>query len=125
MNVAEQLSSYGHSVGFRDLTPDVVLEAKKRLIDGIGCAIGAFDAEPVKIARKVALRVSSTSPSTLLGTETKTAPDMAAFVNGIMVRYFDFNDTYLGKEPAHPSDNISACLSVAESEGASGRDFLL
>ncbi len=125
MNVAEQLSSYVRSVGFGDLTPDVVLEAKKRLIDGIGCAIGAFDAEPVKIARRVAQRVSSTKPSTLLGIETKTAPDMASFVNGIMIRYFDFNDTYLGKEPAHPSDNISACLAVAESEGASGRDFLL
>jgi len=37
------------------------------------------------------------------------------------VRYFDFNDTYLAKEPAHPSDNIPAVLAVAESVRASGK----
>jgi 2-methylcitrate dehydratase len=125
MSVAEQLSSYVRSVEFENLPSDVVMEAKKRLVDGIGCAIGAFDAEPVSITRKIAEGVSSSTPSTLLGTAVKTTPDLAAFVNGIMVRYFDFNDTYLGKEPAHPSDNVSACLSVAESERASGKEFLL
>jgi 2-methylcitrate dehydratase len=49
---------------------------------------------------------------------------MATFVNGLMIRYFDYNDTYLSKEPAHPSDNISACLAVGEREGASGKDLL-
>src|SRR4029077_7728398 len=33
-------------------------------------------------------------------------------------------DTYLSKEPAHPSDNISAALAVAESVGATGREFI-
>ena len=42
-----------------------------------------------------------------------------------MVRYFDYNDTYLSKEPAHPSDNLGACLSVASSEKANGKDLLL
>lgn len=50
---------------------------------------------------------------------------MATFVNGLMIRYFDFNDTYLSKEPAHPSDNIGATLSVAESVGAGGKDLIL
>jgi 2-methylcitrate dehydratase len=63
--------------------------------------------------------------STLFGTRKKTTPDLAAFVNGIMVRYFDYNDTYLSKEPAHPSDNIGPCFSVAESEHATGKDLLL
>ena len=56
--------------------------------------------------------------------ETKTSPELATFVNGLMVRYFDYNDTYLSKEPAHPSDNISACLAVGEREGSSGKDLL-
>jgi 2-methylcitrate dehydratase len=41
-----------------------------------------------------------------------------------MVRYLDFNDTYLSKEPAHPSDNLPACLAAAESAGASGKDLI-
>jgi 2-methylcitrate dehydratase len=46
---------------------------------------------------------------------------MAAFANGVATRYLDYNDTYLSLEPAHPSDNIPACLAVAEAAGADGR----
>src|SRR5262249_37165731 len=48
----------------------------------------------------------------------------AAFANGCCIRYFDYNDTYLSKEPAHPSDNISAALAVAESVGATGPELI-
>ncbi len=124
MNLAERLSEYTQSLSYADLGEDVVLEAKKRLIDTLGCAIGAFGEVPVKIARKVAESNHVGGTSTILGVETKTSPDMATFVNGLMVRYFDYNDTYLSKEPAHPSDNISACLAVGEREGSSGKDLL-
>jgi 2-methylcitrate dehydratase len=53
-----------------------------------------------------------------------TSPDMAAFVNGILFRYLDFNDTYLSKEPAHPSDNLAATLAAAEVAGSSGKDLI-
>src|SRR5207253_6511038 len=62
--------------------------------------------------------------STIFGTDHKAPPDWAAFANGCGSRYFDFNDTYLSKEPAHPSDNISAALAVAESVGAGGRELI-
>ncbi len=55
---------------------------------------------------------------------SRSTPDLATFVNGFMIRYFDFNDTYLSKEPAHPSDNLAPCLAVGEAEGASGRELL-
>jgi 2-methylcitrate dehydratase len=41
-----------------------------------------------------------------------------------LIRALDYNDTYLSKEPAHPSDNIAACLAAAEAAGRSGEDFL-
>ena len=87
--------------------------------------MGAYRAEPVRISRNVAKSTRDANGSTLFGTRNKTTPDLAAFVNAIMVRYFDYNDTYLSKEPAHPSDNIGPCFSVAEAEGASGKDLLL
>ncbi len=124
MSLAEELRRYADSIEYDDIPEDVIQETKKRIIDSIGCAIGAFKAEPVRIARKLAENVRSRSPSTLLGTKTQTSPDLATFVNGIMIRYFDYNDTYLSKEPAHPSDNIASCLSVAESEKSSGKDLL-
>ncbi len=125
MNLAQKLADYVSSVEYSDVSQEVIHETKKRIIDSLGCAMGAFDAEPVKISRKIAEAPRITRGSTLFGTRKKSTPDLAAFVNGIMVRYFDYNDTYLSKEPAHPSDNIGPCFSVAEDEGSSGKHLLL
>src|SRR5205085_12069693 len=62
--------------------------------------------------------------STVWGTKQQVPADWAALHNGICVRYFDYNDTYLSKEPAHPSDNVPACYAAAESVGAHGRDLI-
>jgi 2-methylcitrate dehydratase len=125
LTLAEKLADYVHSTNYNVVPENVIHETKKRIIDSLGCGIGAFNEEPVKISRKVAQAARDSQGSTLFGTRKKTTPDLAAFVNGIMVRYFDYNDTYLSKEPAHPSDNIGPCFSVAESEHATGKDLLL
>jgi 2-methylcitrate dehydratase len=97
---------------------------KRRVIDSFGCALGAWDEEPCVIARKVASEFSAKNGSTIIGTAHKAPPDWTAFANGCCIRYFDYNDTYLSKEPAHPSDNISAALAVAESVGATGPELV-
>ncbi len=125
MTIAEELSEYASSVKYSDIPANSIHESKKRIIDALGCGIGAFAAEPVKFSRNIAEKANVNDGSTLLGTKKKSTPDLASFVNGIMVRYFDYNDTYLSKEPAHPSDNLGACLSVADAEDASGKDLLL
>src|SRR5690348_1920423 len=125
MTIAEELSNYAYALRYSDIPENVIHESKKRIIDALGCGIGAFTADPVKFSRRIGERIKIENGSTLLGTKRKSAPDIASFVNGIMIRYFDYNDTYLSKEPAHPSDNIGVCLSVADSEGASGKDLLL
>jgi len=123
--LAEELSKYVASLNFRDIDDATLSESKRRIIDAMGCAIGSYNETPVRIARSVGERVRSDAPSTIIGTRIGTTPEMATFANGLMIRYFDFNDTYLSREPAHPSDNLGATLSVAESLGSSGRDLLL
>ncbi len=54
----------------------------------------------------------------------RSSPDLAAFVNGVLFRYLDCNDTYLSLEPAHPSDNFAAALAAAETAGRNGRDVI-
>jgi 2-methylcitrate dehydratase len=125
MNLAERLADYAASLRYGDLDERVISEAKKRVLDSIGCALGAYAETPVKAARRLAERVYGGGSATLLGTRKKATPDMATFVNGVMVRYFDFNDTYLSKEPGHPSDNIPACLAAAEAGDKTGRDLLV
>jgi 2-methylcitrate dehydratase len=122
--LAQQLALYASALRFEDLAPQVVHEVKRRVIDSLGCALGAWDEEPCRIARQVALEFSANRGSTIIGTEHKAPPDWAAFANGSCIRYFDYNDTYLSKEPAHPSDNISAALATAESVSARGRELI-
>ena len=94
------------------------------MIDSLGCSLGAWGEEPCAIARNVASEFSAKEGSTIIGTNHKAPPDWAAFANGCCIRYFDYNDTYLSKEPAHPSDNISAALAIAESIRSSGRELI-
>src|SRR5436853_912814 len=122
--LAHQLADYVCSVRFEDLSKEVVHEVRRRVTDSLGCALGAWNEEPCAIARKVASDFSANNGATVLGTDHKAPPDWAAFANGCCIRYFDYNDTYLSKEPAHPSDNISAALAVAESVGSNGRELI-
>ena len=123
-SLAHQLADYACSLQFEDLSKDVVHEVKRRVIDSFGCALGAWNEEPCVIARKVASEFSARNGATIIGTKHKAPPDWAAFATGCCIRYFDYNDTYLSKEPAHPSDNLAAVLAVAESVGASGEEAI-
>ena len=120
--LAHQLAKYATSLNFEDLSKDVVHEVKRRVIDSLGCAIGAWNEEPCVIAREVASDFSAKTGSTIIGTTHKAPPDWGAFANGCCIRYFDYNDTYLSKEPAHPSDNLAAVFAVAESVDATGKE---
>jgi 2-methylcitrate dehydratase len=122
--LAHQLAHYACSLRFEDLSKEVVREVKRRVIDSIGCALGAWNEEPCVIARNVASEFSAKNGATIIGTNHKAPPDWAAFATGCCIRYFDYNDTYLSKEPAHPSDNFSAALAMAESLGSNGRELI-
>jgi 2-methylcitrate dehydratase len=122
--LAHHFANYACSLGFEDLSPEVVHEVKRRMIDSLGCALGAWNREPCVIARKVASDFSARNGATIIGTSHKAPPDWAALASGCCIRYFDYNDTYLSKEPAHPSDNIAAALAVAENVGANGRELI-
>src|SRR5438105_15396254 len=123
-SLAHTLAEYACALKFEDLAKETVHEVKRRVIDSIGCALGAWNEEPCVIARKVASQFSAEEGSTIIGTMHKAPPDWAAFATGCCIRYFDYNDTYLSKEPAHPSDNISAAIAIAESLGANGKELI-
>ncbi len=124
-SLAHTLANFACSLEYEDLFKNVVHEVKRRLIDSLGCALGAWDEEPCTIARTVVSDFSAKNGATVIGTSHKAPSDWAAFANGCCIRYFDYNDTYLSKEPAHPSDNFAAVLAVAESVGATGKDVIV
>jgi 2-methylcitrate dehydratase len=121
--LAERLAAYADRLRYEDIDAATIERVKTHLIDTIGCGIGAFDEAPVGICRNVALAVSGNA--TIIGINRRTTPELASFANGAAFRYFDFNDTYVGRFSVHPSDHMAACLAVAEAEQASARDLIL
>ena len=109
----EMLSAYACGLTYEELGPVVVEQVKRTLVDTMGCAVGGYDSEPAAIARSLAGGVQSAMPSRVLGASMHTAPDLAAFANGVAVRYLDCNDSYFSPGGGHPSDMIPAVLAMA------------
>ena len=124
-NVAEKLGAYASTLTFDDIPGDVRHQAKRTIMDTLGCAFGGFDSEPARTARELAGLVSSSQPATLLCSGQRTSAELATFANDVMIRYLDFNDGYVGKGGGHPSDCISALLAAGEVAHAGGRDLIL
>ena len=126
MGKAEEISRFAVGTNYADLGPDTIHETKRRMIDSFATAFGSFQSIPATIVRKVASMGScDKGAATIIGSVARVTPDMAAFANSTMIRYLDYNDTYLSLEPAHPSDNIGATLAAADSRGATGKDLIL
>jgi 2-methylcitrate dehydratase len=122
--IAHRLAQQAQAARIEDLSPKVVHEVKRRVLDSIGCALGAWTSRPAQVTRAMAQTVAVPGGASLLGSRHRTTADLAAFSNGALVRYLDFNDTYLSQEPAHPSDNIPAALAVGQVCRASGRQII-
>src|SRR5579864_2442967 len=124
ISLAHKIAEFACNLSYDDISPEAIHEVKRRLIDSMGCAMGAWLAEPAKIARQLASFSTSEIGSTVVGTRHLSNPELAAFANGVMFRYLDYNDTYLSKEPAHPSDNFAAVLAIADAFSLSGREVV-
>jgi 2-methylcitrate dehydratase len=122
--LAERLAAYAAGLRYDDLDDATVERVKTHVIDSLGCGLAAFDEKPVRICREVALANGSGGGATVIGTTRRATPDLAAFANCAAFRYLDLNDAYVGRITGHPSDDIAACLAVAEIEGASAQALI-
>lgn len=118
------LSEYSCGLGYEDLDTATIHQVKRTLIDTLGCAMGGFLSEPVKIARSLAGSISGSPSARVLGTPGYSSLDMAAFANGCMIRFLDCNDSYFSPGGGHPSDMIAAVLAVADAYGRDGREIV-
>ena len=89
-------------------------EAKRCFFDSLACAFLALEHD--KVQSFCALPYISDSSGTVgvIGTDIKTNVVDATFLNGSLIRWLDFNDTWLAKEWGHPSDNLAAILALTD-----------
>jgi 2-methylcitrate dehydratase len=122
--IVHDLAKFIVNATFGSISEEALTQLKIRLLDSIGTAIGAVEGPPVKALQDMISDFGGSELSTLIGGR-KTTPDRAALYNSGLVRYLDFNDSYLAKgETCHPSDNIGSILAAGEFADISGKEFL-
>jgi 2-methylcitrate dehydratase len=129
MTIARNIAEYAVGFNSDNLPEEVIHAAKRALLDTVGCAVGGYASEARRIFQSLAVELSSSNESTIIGTGIKTDCLTATMANGIMVRYLDFMDQItipVGKwyVYAHPGEIIPAILAVAERQHSSGKDIL-
>ena len=89
--------------------------ARYCLMDTLGCGLQALSYTGcTKLMGPVVPGASMTGGARVPGTGYELDPVAAAFNIGCMIRYLDFNDTWLAAEWGHPSDNLGGILAVAD-----------
>jgi len=121
MEIAEKIADFVNSVSYESLSDKIIHEAKRRIIDSIAVARGALNSPPHLVNKNVMKYFQGDVPLLFGGYST---PDFASYYNTFLIRYLDFNDTYLSKEPLHPSDMIGAFLSVSSLLDLKGKDVI-
>lgn len=122
--IVHDLARFVDKASFKDLSDEAVKHLKIRLLDSLGTAIGAIEGEPVQALGRMIKDLGGSRQATLIG-GGKTSIDRAALYNSALVRYLDFNDSYLAKgETCHPSDNIGSILAAGEYASINGMEFL-
>jgi 2-methylcitrate dehydratase len=116
--ILESFARFASDTRFADL-PEIARKAgKERVLDALGCALGAVDCETSRVGKAVAAPAAGGNlGGRILGSRQVVAADDAAFINSCMIRDLDFNDTYPG---GHPSDALGALFALAPQAGASG-----
>lgn len=120
------LAEFLSKLTYDDLPSEVILQAKKSLINVLGCGLGYARHGPAEKA--FSMIQSGRRPcedATILGRKQRTSVENAILVNGIALTTADYDDTHL-KTVIHPSGtSLAALLSWADVNDMSGTDFLL
>src|SRR5687767_11432002 len=89
--------------------------ARYNLLDTLGCGLLALRySECVKHLGPIVAGATLPNGARIPGTDWKLEPVHAAFNIGTMIRWLDFNDTWLAAEWGHPSDNLGGILALAD-----------
>src|SRR5271170_2809862 len=89
--------------------------ARLCLMDTLGCGLEALGYPAcTKLLGPIVPGTVVPNGAKVPGTQFQLDPVQAAFNIGAMIRWLDFNDTWLAAEWGHPSDNLAAILSVAD-----------
>jgi len=123
--VTAKMSQWAAKLEFAHLSAEAVYQAKRFLLDSIGCALGGFQQHDVEIALDVLDEIAGPGRATVIGTGKRMDPVSAALANALMIRCMDYNDIYWKQDPSHPSDIFPAAIACCERARTGGKELIV
>ncbi len=119
------MSRWAAGLSYAQLSQEAVYQAKRFLLDSVGCALGGYQQHDVRIALEVLDEIAGSGPATVIGTGKRIDPVSASLANGLMIRCMDYNDIYWKQDPSHPSDIFPAALAGCERAKSDGKELIV
>ena len=123
--VTARMSRWAAGLQYKHISSGAVYQAKRFLLDSLGCALGGYRQHDVKIALEVLDEVGGMGLATVVGTGRHMDPVSASLANGLMIRCMDYNDIYWKQDPSHPSDIFPAAIACCEHMGNGGKELIV
>ncbi len=124
-SLTRQMADFVLDLKYDDIPAVAIKEAKRFLLDSIGCALAAVGNEDMQAMERFTAKIGGTPEASLIGSGLQTNAPNAALMNSLLVRALDYNDIFWEQDPSHPSDLIFGAISPAEAEGKDGRETLV
>jgi len=121
-DTTRKIVSFVREFSSNHLTPPVVAAVNRTMVDTMAALVAGFEAEPCRIGARLArMSPPGSLKSTVMGYGIATTPELAAFANGCLIRYTDFNDNAAG---GHNSDLIAGALAIGEALHSTGLEVM-
>jgi len=122
--ISQKWARFALRLNHKDISSEALEEAKRFLLDSIGCAFSALDNKDTQAAYNYIQDLGGKEQATIIGWGTKANLPQATLINSLLVRALDYNDIYWEQDPSHPSDIIPAVLSTGEFMKKNGKEVL-
>ncbi len=113
------------SLQYEQIPPIALHEARRFLLDSLGCAYAALRNDDMQAAHRFIEKLGGMPAATVIGSGLRTNAPYAALMNSLLIRALDYNDIYWKQDPSHPSDLIPAAMACAEWSKRSTREQLV
>jgi len=123
--ITARMARWAASLEYKQLSQDSIYQAKRFLLDSVGCALGGYQQHDVKIALEVLDEVAGPGPATVIGTGKRIDAVSASLANALMIRCMDYNDIYWKQDPSHPSDIFPAAMAACERAKSDGKELIV
>jgi 2-methylcitrate dehydratase len=123
--ITAKMARWAAALDYKHLSEDAIYQAKRFLLDSVGCALGGYQQHDVKIALEVLDEVAARGPATVIGTGKRVDAVSASLANALMIRCMDYNDIYWKQDPSHPSDIFPAAMAACERAKSGGQELIV